>query len=89
MHRKRGFEALWRYVDDVVRGALEEGQARGRSGDDAAVRRPVAVEAADELREDEDAPEGLRQCEGVAYLGELMVDELEVLCGRHPMLRVD
>ena len=72
-------------VDDVVGGALEQGQLRGGAGDDAVVWRPVPVEAADEARQDEDAAEGLRESEGVPNLGELVMDEREVLRHAHAL----
>eukprot|EP00964_Phaeocystis_antarctica_P078311 scaffold48708_cov63-Phaeocystis_antarctica.AAC.1 len=72
-------------VDDVVSGALEQGQLRRGAGDDAVVWRPVPVEAADEARQDEDPAEGLREGEGVPNLGELVVDQREVLRHAHAL----
>ena len=65
-------------IDHVVRRALEQRQPRGGARDDASVRRPIAIEAADEPREDEDAAEGLSQRQRVSDLRELVIDQLMV-----------
>ena len=45
----------------MVSRAFEQRQSRRRAGDGASVRRPPAVKAADEARQDEDAAERLRE----------------------------
>ena len=57
-----------------------------RAWDDRTVRRPPAVEAADEPREDEDASERTRECKRIAHLHELVVDERKVLLDAHVRL---
>ena len=64
-------------------------QLRGRAWDDAGVRCPITVETADQARQHEDAAEGLCERERVPDLGELVMDQREVLRHAHATVERD